>query len=443
MKNSLLTLLITFFISGAAFAQKENVLPIQNNKPERLEWFSNLGLGMFIHWSFDVQIGSVISHTMVGASDEYLENYFAMQETFDPQKFNPKKWAKLAKLAGFQYMVFTTKHHNGFCMYDTKTTNFNVVNTPFGRDATKEIFDAFRAEGIAIGVYYGPEDWKFIHEQGITVSRDHTTKANPEHNPELNTYVKKHIKELMTNYGKIDVVFLDGMMGTPFLNTEFANYCWELQPDVVVTRGGMETPEQHLPTEPLDNIWEACFTLGTQWQYKPTNEVYKSGTTLINMLLETRAKNGNLLLNVGPTPDGEIPQEQEDIIRELALWMMVNKRAVIGTRPYDKVKQDNIYFTQSKDGKTLFASVTDELWKHGERKEFLIEGVKIASDGEVTVLGHNGKVIEYNPDKDAKVYWENTERGLLISAARGQRLYNNFSWPNPVVLEIKGFERLN
>lgn len=442
MKKIAFLLSITSILSvQATYSQNTNVLPIQNNKPERIEWFADLGLGMFIHWSFDVQLGSVISHTMVGASDEYLDDYFKLQQSFDPQNFNPKQWAKLAKLAGFQYVVFTTKHHNGFCMYDTETTDFSIINTPFGKDATKEIFEAFRAEGIAIGVYYGPEDWKFIYEQGITISRDHTTQANPEHNPELNRFVKQQLKELLTNYGQIDIVFLDGMMGTPYLNTEFAAYCWELQPNVVVTRGGMETPEQRLPTEPLENAWEACFTLGTQWQYKPTNEVYKSGTTLINMLLETRAKNGNLLLNIGPTPDGGIPQQQEDIIRELALWMRVNHQAVIGTRPFDKVKQDNIYFTQSKDGNTLFASVTDEVWKHGERKEFLIEDVHLAEGGEVTVLGHNGKVIEYNPDKDAKVYWKNTERGLLVSAVRGQRLYNNFQWPNPVVIKVESFSR--
>ncbi|GMQ29091.1 alpha-L-fucosidase [Algoriphagus confluentis] len=432
-------LLVVFRTHG----QESNLLPVQNNKPERLEWFSGLGLGMFIHWSMDVQVGSVISHSMVGASEEYLENYFALQDSFEPQKFNPKKWAKLAKLAGFQYMVFTTKHHNGFCMYDTKTTDFNVMNTPFGKDATREIFDAFREEGIAIGVYFSPEDWKFIHEQGVTITRDHTTKANPEHNPELNSYVKEQLKELLTNYGKIDIVFLDGMMGSAFLNTEFAAYCWELQPDVVVTRGGMETPEQRLPQEPLSNIWEACFTMGTQWQYKPTNEVYKSGTTVINMLLETRAKNGNLLLNVGPTPDGEIPIEQESILRELGLWMLVNKRAVQGTLPYKKASQDNLYFTQSKDGKSLFVAVTDLDWKHGERKEFLIEGVQVEENGKVEVLGHNGEVVVYKPDLDAKVYWKNTDRGLEISAVRGQRLYNNFKWPNPVVVEVIDFKDLN
>ena len=428
--------LITLAFLNTIYAQN---LVVNNNKPERTEWFRDLGLGMFIHWSLDVQLGSVISHTLVGASEEYRNDYFELQKTFDPQNFNPDKWAKLAKLAGFKYVVFTAKHHNGFCMFDTKTTDFSIKNTPFGRDVTKEVIEAFRKQDIAIGLYYGPEDWYFLHEQGTPISRNSASKANPEHNPELNTYLKRQMKELLTNYGKIDIIFLDGLMGTPFLNTEFATYCWELQPDIVVTRGAMETPEQHMPTEPIPGAWEACFTLGTQWQYKPTNETYKSGTTLINMLLETRAKGGNLLLNVGPMADGSFPLEQENILRELALWMLVNKQSVIETRPNNPIKQDNIYFTKSKDGKTLFAAVTDIQWRYRERKVFLLNGIRTDEDTEVTILGHNGKVIEYTPEADAKVYWDNTPNGLLISAVRGQRLYNNVQWPNPVVIKITNF----
>jgi len=436
MKKALLFLIILAFLN-TAYAQN---LVVNNNKPERTEWFRDLGLGMFIHWSFDVQLGSVISHTLVGASEEYRNNFFELQKTFDPQNFNPDKWAKLAKLAGFKYVVFTAKHHNGFCMFDTKTTDFDIMNTPFGRDVTKELIEAFRKQDIAIGLYYGPEDWHFLHKHGTQISRDGASKANPEHNPELNTFLKKQMKELLTNYGKIDIIFLDGLMRTPFLNTEFATYCWELQPDIVVTRGAMETPEQHMPAEPIPGAWEACFTLGTQWQYKPTNETYKSGTTVINMLLETRAKGGNLLLNIGPMADGSFPVEQENILRELALWMLVNKQSVIETRPNNPIKQDNIYFTRSKDGKTLYAAVTDMKWGFGERKVFLLNGIRSDDNTKVSILGHNGEVLEYRPEADAKVYWSNTQNGLLVSAIRGQRLYNNTQWPNPIVIKIENFK---
>lgn len=417
-------------------------LPLNRNKPDRLEWFRDLGLGLFIHWSLDSQIGSVISHSLVGASEEYMEDYWKLKDSFNPSRFNPDEWAILAKLAGFQYVVFTAKHHNGYCMYNTKTTDFDIMHSPFGRDITKEVIDAFRKQGIAIGLYFGPEDWHFLHRQGTMISRDEQSKANPEFNPELNTFLKAQLRELLTQYGKIDIMFLDGMMGTPFLNTEFASYCWNLQPDIVVTRGGMETPEQHMPAAPIAVAWEACFTMGTQWQYKPTNEIYKSGTKVINMLLETRAKGGNLLLNIGPKPNGEIPIEQESILRELALWMMINKKSVINTRPHDVIQQDNIWFTKSIDGKRLYAAVTDLEWKFGARINFIIRGIKATNDTRVSVLGHNGKIIEYQWDKDATVYWDNVQEGLSISAVRGQRLYNDFKWPNPVALEIENFVEL-
>jgi len=147
------------------------------------------------------------------------------------------------------------------------------------------------------------------------------------------------------------------------------------------------------------------------------------------------------LLNIGPMPDGRIPLQQENILRELALWMLVNKEAVINTRPYTPIRQGDIYFTQSKDGKTLYAAVTGTAWKHGERKDFRIEGIKGGDETRVTVLGHNGRVVEYRRGLDASPHWENVEKGLRISAVRGQRLYNNFSWPNPVILKITDYRQ--
>lgn len=151
-------------------------------------------------------------------------------------------------------------------MYDTETTNFNVMNTPYGKDITKMIIDAFRKEGIAIGLYYSPDDFWFLHRQGMHVSRVRP-EALASHNSELNSYVKTQIRELMTRYGTIDIVFLDGM--DQFGKTELAKVCWEINPEVVVTRGAMETPEQETPDRPLPSPWEACYTLGDQWQYRP------------------------------------------------------------------------------------------------------------------------------------------------------------------------------
>ena len=149
MKIKLLYLLFLLSFYSTAFTQQTT------NKPEREQWFQNLGFGMFVHWSLDSQLGAVISHSMAGASNDYLQRFVTeLPQSFNPTKFDPNEWASLAKLAGMKYMVFTTKHHSGFCMWNTKTTPFNIMNTPFKRDITREVFDAFRKQGIAIGVFF-------------------------------------------------------------------------------------------------------------------------------------------------------------------------------------------------------------------------------------------------------------------------------------------------
>jgi alpha-L-fucosidase len=142
------------------------------NRQDRLDWFRDQGFGLFIHWSVDSQLGVVISHSLVGASPDYTDRFFSeLPKTFDPDKFQPMDWARLAHLAGIRYVMFTTKHHSGFAMFDTKTTPFGIMNTPFHRDITKEVFDAFRAQGIAAGVYYSPDDFWWLHENGKTIER--------------------------------------------------------------------------------------------------------------------------------------------------------------------------------------------------------------------------------------------------------------------------------
>lgn len=405
------------------------------NRPERLAWFQAQALGMFIHWSLDSQLGSVISHSMVGASKDYLDRYIAqLPQTFLPTRFNPDEWARLAKVAGMKYVVFTTKHHNGFCMFETKTTPFSIMHTPYGRDITRELVDAFRRWGIAIGFYFSPDDFWILHRQGHEVSRDGTA-ANPVHNPELMAHNQAQVRELLNNYGPIDVLFFDGVA------EGLKQLAWQLQPNVVVTRGDLATPEQQLPDRPLPGPWEACFTLGTQWAYKPTNEEYKSGTKLIEMLIETRAKGGNLLLNVGPKPDGEIPIEQAARIQEMALWLFVNGEAMYDIRPWPRIRErltldHEVWYTQGIATDTVYAIVTGVPWPKGERKVITLKQVRATEQTEVEILGQSGNVLEYRPDVNPKASWQQDEHGLHISAMHAQRLYNNNRWPNPIVLRI-------
>jgi len=401
------------------------------NKPQREQWFMDQALGMFVHWSVDSQLGSVISHSMVGASDDYLDRFIhELPQTFYPERFNPDEWARLAKLAGMKYVVFTTKHHSGFCMFGTKTTDFNIKNTPYRRDITRQLVKSLRKFGIAVGFYFSPDDFWMLHKQGKDVSR-RRPEALPSNNPKLMAHNKAQIRELFKNYGPIDVLFIDG---EPNGLKELA---WELQPNCVVTRGAMETPEQNTPDEPMPGPWEACYTLGTQWQFKPTNEDYKSGIQLIEMLIEIRAKGGNFLLNIGPQPDGIIPFEQERRTRELALWLFVNREAIYEIRPWQVIREGDIWFTKAKETNTVYAILTKlPDWKKGQRKDFLLRSVRATGQTKVSVLGQSDRVLEYNTKVIPQTRWEQKDDGLHVSVMRAQRIYNNTRWPNPIVLKI-------
>ena len=411
------------------------------NKPERVEWFRDLGLGLFIHWSLDSQLTSVISHSMVGADEAYLERYVEeLPRSFNPRDFEPREWARVARLAGFRYVVFTAKHHSGFCMFETATTDFNIMNTPFGRDTAKEIADAFRAEGIAVGWYFSPDDFHFLYRQGTLVSRLRP-EVLPPNNPGLLKLNLEQERELMTNYGRIDVVFFDPPTNAAIprddVVREMKELIWEISPDTVITRGEIETPEQYTPGVPLDGAWEGNMTMGTQWQYRGTNEHYKSGGDLIGAWIETRAKGGNFLLNIGPKPNGEIPVEQEARMREMALWNMVNGEAVGAVRPWVITNEGDIWFTKAKNQNTVYAFVPASDWTWGTQKTVVLRSVTAGDDTRVGVLGQNDKVLEYRTDVIPRTEWEQTPEGLRIRAYRAQRLYNDRRWPNPVVLKIE------
>ena len=199
----------------------------------------------------------------------------------------------------------------------------------------------------------------------------------------------------------------------------------------------MQTPEQKIPDQALPGPWESNFTMGTQWQFKPTNEDYKSGGELIRMLIETRAKGGNLLINVGPQPDGEIPFEQSRRLRELGLWLFINGEAIYGVRPWHVTHEDNIWFTKAKDANTLYAILTGYPdWERGTRKQFVIRSARATGQSEVSVLGQNSKVLEYRPDVNPECRWSQEDDGLHVDVMRTQRIYNLGDWPNAVVLKI-------
>ena len=188
---------------------------------------------------------------------------------------------------------------------------------------------------------------------------------------------------------------------------------------------------------PLDGPWEANLTMGTQWQYKPTNEVYKSGGQLIGMLIETRAKGGNLLLNVGPKPDGELPIEQEERLREVALWMFLNSEMIYDVRPWVVTNENEYWFTRKKNEDTLYVAVrSKEPWKYGAWNEIVLKTVRATPQTEASVLSENGKVLEYRSDVNPQPTAREEADGLHVRAMLAQRIYNDRKWPNPVVIKL-------
>ncbi|MFC1763304.1 alpha-L-fucosidase [Planctomycetota bacterium] len=403
------------------------------NRPERLEWLQDAGYGMFIHWSMDSQIGSVISHSMVGASKDYL-NWFIeeLPKTFMPNRWDAEAIARLAKISGMQYVVLTAKHHSGFCLWDTHTTDFKITNTPYGKDVLPDYVKALRTQGIQVGLYYSPEDFAWLHRNGHPVCRRGKGLLDPDVHPAYKAFVRQQVTELFSNYGPIDMLFIDG------IGMEITKeVCWTLQPNCLVTRGAIETPEQFVPGRPPEGPWESNLTMGTQWQYKPTNDDYKSGTRVIELLIETRAKGGSFMINIGPKPNGEVPIEQESRLREVALWYAVNNQAIHNTRPWIVAREENLWFTKEKDSDTLYVFLTRiPDWPRGSRKDFLLQSVRATALTEIQVLGHNGLWSEYQPDLDIAPRFKQMENGVTLSVCRAQRLYNNHKWHNPVVVKL-------
>ena len=430
---------ILFLFSLVSKGQELPQKLINKNKPERELWLQNAGFGMFIHWGIDSQLGTVISHSLVGASEGYINKYIEdLPKTFNPTDWNPTKIVSLAKNAGMQYIVFTAKHHSGFCFWDTQTTDFKITNTPYQKDILSEFVAECRKWGLAIGFYFSSEDFVYSYRNGIkNIQRvDHWKAATPIQK-KYATYMEAQAEELLTQFGPIDIFFLDSEVW----KEEIKALVWKTQPNCLITRGAILTPEQFIPGEAINKVWESNMTMGTQWNYKPTNEHYKSGTQLINLLIEARAKGGTYMLNIGPDQWGNLNEAQQGRLMEIAAWNFVNHEAIQNVRPWIISNEGDIWFSKNKDDKTVYAYLTNiKNWVRGDRKTFLLKSVKATTNTEISVLGQTGNVIEYNPGKDGKAYVKNTDDGLEISVVRAQRIYNNHRWPNPIVVKLENVE---
>ena len=395
--------------------------PVASSLDERLEWFRDMKFGLFLHWGAYSQLGCIESWPLVWADrkwsnpgvstrDEmtaFRKRYFDLPRTFNPVAFDPKSWAELAWQAGMRYVVFTTKHHDGFSMFDTRMTDYRVTarEVPFNRDPRADIaggvFRAFREAGFGIGAYFSKSDWhspyywrpdRFAEDR----NPNYDTAADPARWGRFVQFVHGQIEELMSRYGRIDVLWLDGGQVRPpkqdIRMPEVAAMARGYQPWLIMvnrTAGEYEdyrTPEQEVPPKPvLDHAWESCITMGTQWSYKP-NDTYKSARDLIHLLVNVVAKGGNLLLNIGPGPDGRLPAEAMERLRAIGAWMAVNGEAIHGTRPAFPYRDGDFAFTRR--GAATYAIYL------GERvpAAFLVPKLPIGPIASIRLLGSNTHV---------------------------------------------------
>jgi alpha-L-fucosidase len=369
------------------FSQNINKLAIPSEKVDRMQWWSEARFGMFIHWglyALPARHEWVMSNEQISKKD-----YKKYVEFFNPDLYDPREWAKLAKNAGMKYVVFTAKHHDGFSMYDSKYSDFKVTNSPIGRDLLKELIDAFRAEDIRIGLYYSLIDWHhpdFLVNEHIHPERNKQEEIANDENRDKNKFQRflmNQITELLTNYGQIDVLFADfsyphkkNGKGKSYWNSEaLYKQIRKLQPNIVLNdrldleeEGGWDykSPEQFMPknwvTYQGEKVpWETCQTFSGSWGYHRDQYTWKSIRQTIVMLIETVSKGGNLLLNVGPTARGVIQDEAVERLEATHQWMKYNSRSIYGctAAPEEFETPDNCLLTYNPKTNRLYVHVLE------------------------------------------------------------------------------------
>lgn len=315
-------------------------------------WFDTARFGMFVHWGHSSQQGIELSWPLVGgianlpSSNVGVESYHASAATFDPQAWDAQALARRAKALGMQYAVLTTKHHDGFSMFHTKQSEFSIEHTPFGRDIVREFVDAMRGEGLRVGLYFSLIDWH--HPDYPAFREEHKPyvfgkprKPTAEQWERFVPFMFAQVRELLTEYGKIDVIWFDGQWERrpeEWQATELAEMIRELQPGILINdrlpgAGDFETPEQFIPPQPRATAWETCLTMNESWAYNPADHRWKSARALVHMLCEVAGRGGNLLLNVGPMGDGSLPGEITERLDAIQPWMAKHRESIIGTTP--------------------------------------------------------------------------------------------------------------
>jgi alpha-L-fucosidase len=408
--KKIFTFLVLSFSSAFLMAQKHNVSKqyVSPGDPlveKKLTEWQDLKFGLFMHWGTYSQWGVVESWSICpedegwtqrrgpyGATyNGYKTAYENLQTTFNPIKFNPEKWVQAAKDAGMKYVIFTTKHHDGFCMFDTKETDYKITSTktPFSTNprsnVTKEIFNAFRKENFMIGAYFSKPDWHtenywwpYFPPKDRNVNYD--PKKHPERWQKFKDFTYNQISELMTGYGKVDILWLDGGWVRPKSSIDttvewqrgiqydqdidmpkIAAMGRQKQPGLIVVdrtvSGQYEnytTPEQEVPEVPLDHPWESCITMGNSWSYVPGDH-YKSVQQIVQLLVKIVSRGGNLLMNIGPGPDGDWDPIAYERLKGISAWIKINGEGIYNSKSVAPYSTNNIFYTKAKNDKAIYA----------------------------------------------------------------------------------------
>ncbi|MGX5817842.1 alpha-L-fucosidase [Chitinophaga lutea] len=382
-RTTVLLALLALTIMRASAQEKKIFSETPEQKEKRLAWWTSDRFGMFIHWGL---YALPARHEWVQTREQIKnEDYKQYFDNFNPDLYNPREWAKAAKAAGMKYAVLTTKHHEGFCLFDSKFTDFKSTNTPIKKDLVKEWVEAFRAEGIKIGFYYSLIDW---HHPDFTIDRSHPLRPKNEADfDQLNkgrdmskyrTYLRNQVEELLTKYGKVDILWLDfsypgknGKDHNDWNSIELIKMVRKLQPGIIVNDrldlrdyadgGDFVTPEQYKVAEwPKVNgvrvPWETCQTFSGSWGYYRDETTWKSVNQLLVLLIESVSKGGNLLLNVGPTARGKFDARANNALDGMGKWMELNSRSIYGCTqaPDQYVRPDNCLLTYNPQTKRLY-----------------------------------------------------------------------------------------
>ena len=466
MFRSHMFLLIFFGIlfNTITWAQHDDQVYVQETDPlvlERLEEWQNIKFGLLMHWGPYSQWGVVESWSICSEDEgwcrrnmdnyvEYKRKYEDLKKTFNPVKFNPAKWARAARKAGMKYVVFTTKHHDGFCMFDTKYTDYKITDPgcPFSThskaNVTKEIFDAFRREGFMVGAYFSKPDWHceyYWWPNFATPDRNvnYDIESYPERWQKYVEFTHGQIDELVSDYGQVNILWLDGGWVQPLTQEEIteminrSDYKFmhlqsqdihmddivrkarEKQPGLIVVDRAVQgkhqnylTPENRVPDKMLPYPWESCIIMGGGWSYTP-DAVYKLARELVHMLVDIVAKGGNLLLNIGPGPDGTWQEEAYDRLEEIGDWMKVNKEAIYDSHPMAPYKEGKVCLTKQRDGTVYCIYLGDEEEESPPSKIWLSTNCP-AEDAQMTMLGIDGYL-----------EWEKVGRGFLVTIPESVR----------------------